>query len=97
MLLVIGTQPAVIRASFVDARLKLEWDVARLEILTAQLPVRGIARDERALQAVLGTAFPIEDLVAFLNDLRRDQRQAGFAERGGLPEKDIGARVTHRR
>src|SRR5215469_9258014 len=96
MLLVVGAEPAIIRTALVDLRMKSHWDVAGLEILPTQLPIRRVARDERALHAVLGTALTIEDLAPFLNDLRRHERQAGFAEGRGLPEEDIGTRMTHR-
>ena len=84
MLLVIGTQAAIVRAAVMRPALELERHVAGLEIVLAALEIGRVGGDQRLLRAVIGTALQVIDVVAFDEDLRRHETQTGFAERRGL-------------
>src|SRR5258708_1001958 len=64
MLLVIGTQPAIVRAAVFGAVLEREGLVARLDVVLAHAPVGGIGREQGRLHAVLAAALLVPDLVA---------------------------------
>ena len=80
MLLVVGTQSAIVRAAVMRPALELERHVAGLEIVLAALEIGRIRRDQRLLRAVLGTALQVEDVVAFDQDLRGCELKTSFAE-----------------
>ncbi len=97
MLFVIRAQPAIVRAAELGAVLEGKRLVARLDVVLAHAPVGGIARQQRGLHAVLAAALLVPDLVADDLDLRRHQRETGFAQRLGLAPEDVGPRSTQRR
>src|SRR5580658_2649866 len=96
MLLVIGTEAAIVGAALVDPGMELERHVARLQEIAAPLPIACLGRDQRLLDAVFGAALEVIDRFAFLDDFRRDERHAGLAQRRRLAEKDVGPRFARR-
>src|SRR5262249_24640786 len=97
MLLVVGTQPAIVWAAELGAVLEGEGLVARLDVVLAAPPIGRIARHQRRLHAVLPAALLVPDLVVADLDLGRHQRETGLAQRGGLAPEHVGARSTQRR
>ena len=97
VLLVIRTEAAIIGTALVDAGVKLERHIARLQEIAAALPIRRIGRYQGLLYAVLMAALQVIDAILFLQDLGRHQFEAGLAQRGCLAEKDVRARFARRR
>src|ERR1044072_1766473 len=89
MLLVIRTQPAVVRTAEFGAILKAKRLVARFDVVLAQAPVGGVGRQQGRLHAVLAAAFLVPDLVAENLNLRRNEREADFAQGLSLAPEDI--------
>src|SRR5215469_2159600 len=97
MLLVVRAETAIVGTAVFGPGVELERHVARLQEIAAPLPVARLARDQRLLDAVLGATLQVKDRLPFLDDLRRDEPQAGLAHRGGLAEEDVRARFACRR
>ncbi len=97
VLLVVRAQPAIIGAAELGAALPAERPVAGLDVILAQSPIGGVARDQRGVRSVPLTALLVPDLVVANLDLRRHQRQAGLAQRRGLAPEDVRPRLTQRR
>src|SRR4029077_15596942 len=97
VLLVVRAYAAIVGRALVDPGMELERPIARLQKIAATLPVPRLAGDQRLLDAVLGAALQVIDRAALLDDLRRDKRKAGLAERGRLAEKDVGPGLARRR
>jgi hypothetical protein len=96
MLLVVGTETAIVRAALVDRGMEFERYVARLQEVSAALPIGRLARHQRLLHAVLAAALLVIHRAGLLDDFRRHQNKAGLAHRGGLAEEDIRARFADR-
>ncbi len=96
VLLVVGTEPAIVGAPLVDAGMEFERHIPGFEEIPATLPIARLARHQCLLDAVFGAALQVIDRAALLDDLRRHQTHAGLAERGGLAEKDVGPRLARR-
>ena len=71
MLLVVGTEAAVVGATEFGARLEDLRPVAGLDVIATELEVGGVGRDQGLLDAVSVATFQVEDVVAFDDDLRR--------------------------
>jgi hypothetical protein len=97
VLLVVGAEPAIVRAAPLDRGVELEWHVAGLQKIAAALPVRRLARHQRLLHAVLAAALLVVHGTGLFDDLRRYQGEAGLAHRRGLAEKHIRPRPARRR
>ena len=84
MLLVIGTQSAIVRAAIFGPALELERQVAWLEEILATFEVGRVRRDQCFLRAVFAATFQIIDIVPFDHDFRGHEFQARFAQRRRL-------------
>ena len=97
MLLVIGTQAAIVRAAEFGVALPRQRSVAGLDVVLAQLPIGYVRRDQRGMGAVTLAALFVPDLVVLDGDFRRHQLKARLAQRGGLAPEHIRTRSTQRR
>jgi hypothetical protein len=79
VLFVVGTETAIVRTALVDAGLKSQRQVARLQKVATALPIARVAGDQRLLYAVIRTALLVPDSTVLFDDLRRDQPKAGLA------------------
>src|SRR5262245_26111945 len=97
MLLVVGAEPAIVRAAILGAALQRERAVARLDVVLAEPPIGRVGGDQGGVRAVAVAALLVPDFVALDRDLRRHQREAGLAQRGGLAPEYVGPRSTQKR
>jgi len=95
MLLMIRAKPAIIGAAKLRAGLHLQRPVAGLQVIMAELVVSRVRRNQRLLNPVGFAALQVIDIVILNDDLGRHQGIAGFAERCGLPVKNIGRNLTN--
>ena len=95
VLLVVGTQPAVVRAAALDRRVELPRHRARLERPPRELVILGVRRDQDLLLLVLGAVLHQVDPPLLEDHLGLDLAQASRAEAVGQLEEDVGS-VGHR-
>ena len=87
MLLVVGTQAAIIGAAMVSARLRRKRAIAQLEPVALGLPVGNVVGNERLLHAVLGAAFEVEHAASLSRHLGGNKRKADLTQAGSLTQK----------
>lgn len=96
MLLVIGAESTVERASRLSPRLRVERAIAGLQPVFLGTPIGKIVADQRLLDAVRATSFEIVDLLVLNDDLRGDRFEACLAQARRLSVEQIGRRLAFR-
>lgn len=90
MLLMVGTEAAVIGAAMIRARLKLQRPVAGLQPVALRFPVGEVVGDQGLLDAVVRAALLQIDRSILGDDLGRDQSEATLTQAAGLAQEQVG-------
>lgn len=89
MLLVVGTQAAVIGTAVLGTGLDIQRTVARLQPILLGFPITDIVGDQSLLRPMLATSLEQIDISVFGDDLGRNQTKAGLAQASCLTQKQI--------